>query len=99
MTIGKEEICPTAVGSPEQARSPWSLTIGVFPVLVPLLVLRQSVIGLSAHRLGKVTERLWVVQIQLLVTPQTELILAHFTAVIKTMVYVCVRTKVFTSES
>lgn len=39
------------------------LTIWVLPVLVPLLVLRQSVISLCAHRLGQVTERLWVVQV------------------------------------
>lgn len=39
------------------------LTIGVLPVLVPLLVLRQSVISLCSHWLGQVTERLWVVQV------------------------------------
>lgn len=55
-----------------QAGSCWrtrlrGLTGGVFPVLVPLLVLRQAVVGLSAHRLGEVTERLGVVQVQLLV--------------------------------
>lgn len=39
------------------------LTVGVLPVLVPLLVLRQSVIRLCAHRLGQVTECLWIVQV------------------------------------
>lgn len=42
------------------------LTIGVFPVLVPLLVLRQSVVSLGAHGLGQVTERLGVVQVEFL---------------------------------
>lgn len=43
------------------------LTVGVFPVLVPLLVLCQSIVGLRAHRLGEVTESLGVAQVQLLV--------------------------------
>jgi len=50
------------------------LTGGVLPVLVPLLVLRQPVVGLSAHRLGEVTERLGVVQVQLLVQGKNGLI-------------------------
>lgn len=43
-----------------------NLTIGVFPVLVPLLVLCQSVVSLGAHGLGQVTERLGVVQVEFL---------------------------------
>lgn len=47
------------------------LTIGVFPVLVPLLVLCQSVVSLGTHRLGQITEGLGVVQVKLLVNTIT----------------------------
>lgn len=42
------------------------LTVGIFPVLVPLLVLRQSVVRLGAHGLGQVAERFGVVQVEFL---------------------------------
>ena len=42
------------------------LTVGVLPVLVPLLVLRQTVVRLGAHWLGEVAECLGVVQVQFL---------------------------------
>lgn len=42
-------------------------TVGILPVLVSLLVLRQSVVRLGPHWLGEVPKRLGVVQVQFLV--------------------------------
>lgn len=43
-----------------------SLTVGVLPVFIPLLVLREPVIGLGAHWFGKIAEGLGVVQVNFL---------------------------------
>lgn len=43
-------------------------TIRILPVFKSFLVLNQSVVRLSAHGLGQVTECLWVIKVQFLCT-------------------------------
>lgn len=65
VSFQKYNLHQTREAFPHQINST-RLTIGVFPVLVPLLVLRQPVVSLGAHGLGQVAEGFGVVQVKFL---------------------------------